>query len=122
MAEYWGWCNIGTSAKNLLKHLLDLPSIPVDLSLESTALSLGLIFPAPSSSSTSSSNPDDQIKSFCQSAIAKLPDVAESVRKGKEKVVMRLVGEVMKESKGTVDARRVREVLLEILRGEGGQS
>lgn len=39
------------------------------------------------------------------------------MRKGKEKVVMRLVGQVMKDSKGTADAKKAREILLSILVG-----
>jgi aspartyl-tRNA(Asn)/glutamyl-tRNA(Gln) amidotransferase subunit B len=44
-----------------------------------------------------------------------LPDVANVIRKGNEKPVMRLVGEVMKRSKGRADPKKARKILLDIL-------
>jgi aspartyl-tRNA(Asn)/glutamyl-tRNA(Gln) amidotransferase subunit B len=44
-----------------------------------------------------------------------LPKEADAVRKGNPKVAMRLVGEVMKRSNGRADAKRAREIILEIL-------
>lgn len=100
---------IGTAAKNLLKHLLDQPSIPSDTDVKLLAADSGFL--APPESST------DALQDLCRSVIEKLPVEADSVRKGKEKVVMRLVGQVMKDSKGTADAKKAREVLLSILVG-----
>ncbi len=47
--------------------------------------------------------------------VAALPREAEKVRQGQGKVVMRLVGEVMKRSGGKVDAKKAAEVLRVIL-------
>lgn len=58
----------------------------------------------------------DDLKALCEDVVQKLPKEAERVRNGNEKVVMRLVGEVMKLSKGSADAKRAREVLLEMLK------
>lgn len=44
-----------------------------------------------------------------------MPKEAEKVRQGQGKVVMRLVGEVMKRSGGKVDARKAGDVLRTIL-------
>lgn len=59
----------------------------------------------------------DDLRSICEAVITKLPKEAERVRQGNEKVVMRLVGEVMKMSKGSADARKAKELLLELLNG-----
>lgn len=48
--------------------------------------------------------------------IEALPDVAAAVRKGNEKVAMRLVGEVMKISGGRADAKKARGVILDLLK------
>lgn len=88
----------------MLKHVVTEP-VAASTSLHSLLANLGL---APSS-------PDD-LAATCEAVITKLPKEAERVRQGNDKVVMRLVGEVMKMSKGSADARRAREVLLEMLR------
>jgi aspartyl-tRNA(Asn)/glutamyl-tRNA(Gln) amidotransferase subunit B len=97
----------GTSAKNLLKHLLDQPFVPPGLDIKSLGTEMGLI--------TSSEDSSDSLKALCEQVIEKLPAEAESVRKGREKVVMRLVGQVMKDSKGTADAQKARTMLLAML-------
>jgi aspartyl-tRNA(Asn)/glutamyl-tRNA(Gln) amidotransferase subunit B len=45
-----------------------------------------------------------------------LPKEAEKVRQGNQKVVMRLVGEVMKMSKGAADAKRAKDMFFELLK------
>jgi aspartyl-tRNA(Asn)/glutamyl-tRNA(Gln) amidotransferase subunit B len=57
----------------------------------------------------------DQLQELCKAVIAKLPKEVESIRKGKVNVIMRLVGQVMKDSKGTADAKKAREILLELI-------
>lgn len=64
--------------------------------------------------STASSAPDDGLRDLCTSVLSSLPDEVAKVRSGKVKVVQRLVGEVMKLSKGKADAKRAREVLLDM--------
>jgi len=46
------------------------------------------------------------------------PEEVKKIRGGNKKVVMRLVGEVMKRSKGKADAKWVREELEKRLSGE----
>lgn len=95
----------GTTGRNVLKHVIGNGSS--GSSLDALLQELGL---APSSESA------DILETICQEVIAKLPKEADKVRKGNDKVVMRLVGEVMKMSKGTADAKRAREVLLGLLK------
>jgi aspartyl-tRNA(Asn)/glutamyl-tRNA(Gln) amidotransferase subunit B len=61
------------------------------------------------------SMPADALEGMCKAAIEKLPREAESVRKGKVKVIMRLVGEVMQQSKGRADAVKAKAVLERLL-------
>lgn len=95
----------GTSAKTLLRHILDHPdctSIPVSELIDQLSLR------AVSSDAAS-------LLDLCQRAIDALPREASSARKGNEKVIMRLVGYVMKESRGTADARAVVAELRDLL-------
>jgi len=62
------------------------------------------------------SAPADDLGTTCRSVIGDLPDVATTIRKGNEKPVMRLVGEVMKRSKGRADPKEARRILMEILK------
>lgn len=55
------------------------------------------------------------LRELCQRAINALPREANSARKGNEKVIMRLVGYVMKESRGTADAQAVAAELRNLL-------
>lgn len=96
----------GTSAKTLLRHILDNPS--------STSLPLSTLIDQLSLRAFSSTD-NSSLATLCESAIDALPREAEAARKGNEKVVMRLVGWVMKESKGTADARAVASQLKEML-------
>lgn len=59
--------------------------------------------------------PSDALDDLCKAAIEKLPREAESVRKGKVKVLMRLVGEVMRQSKGRADAVKTKAILENML-------
>jgi aspartyl-tRNA(Asn)/glutamyl-tRNA(Gln) amidotransferase subunit B len=94
----------GTAGKTLLKHLiaLDTPNRPTISSLiaEHNLRSAA-----------------SDITQLCQKAIESLPKEAEAVRNGNERVVMRLVGYIMKSSGGTADAQKARRILLELLAG-----
>jgi aspartyl-tRNA(Asn)/glutamyl-tRNA(Gln) amidotransferase subunit B len=57
----------------------------------------------------------DALSDACDVAIAGAPDIAEKVRSGKAAAVGPLVGAVMKAMKGSADAAKVRELLLEKL-------
>jgi aspartyl-tRNA(Asn)/glutamyl-tRNA(Gln) amidotransferase subunit B len=57
----------------------------------------------------------DALNEAAVAAIAAAPDIAEKVRGGKAAAVGPLVGAVMKAMKGSADAAKVRELLLEKL-------
>lgn len=57
----------------------------------------------------------DKLEELCKAVIEKLPKEVESIRKGKVNVIMRLVGQVMKDSKGTADAKKAREILVKLI-------
>jgi aspartyl-tRNA(Asn)/glutamyl-tRNA(Gln) amidotransferase subunit B len=52
---------------------------------------------------------------FCEAAVQELSDEAELVRQGNTRVLMKLVGEVMKLSRGRADAQLVRKHLEDML-------
>jgi aspartyl-tRNA(Asn)/glutamyl-tRNA(Gln) amidotransferase subunit B len=62
---------------------------------------------------------DDQIRSWCRAALEGREAVAEDVRAGNEKALGALMGPVMGASGGRADPARVRELLLELIRGDG---
>ena len=95
---------IGTSGKTLLRHLLDHPQ-PASADIWSLVESLKL-----------ASTGDDSLQAACEAVMVKLPTEAESVRRGNDKVVMRLVGQVMKDTSGRADAKKATEILLGMLR------
>jgi len=55
------------------------------------------------------------LQRLCEDAINALPEEANVVRRGNERVIMKLVGKVMKDSRGRADARAVTELLKELL-------
>ncbi|KAI0722383.1 Glutamyl-tRNA amidotransferase B subunit [Cerioporus squamosus] len=93
----------GTSGKNILRHILttrtsDLPSkIAEDLKLLAT------------------SDDGASLEKWCREAIAALPEEADVVRRGNLKVVNKIMGHVMKASRGTAKAQDVRAMLLKLL-------
>ncbi|KDN35709.1 hypothetical protein RSAG8_11388, partial [Rhizoctonia solani AG-8 WAC10335] len=93
----------GTSGKLLMRHLIEtrsqlpLPQIIDDLGLR-----------AASSAS--------ELAALCRTAISMLPKESELVARGNDKVLMKVVGQVMRLSKGTADAQAAREELLRQLR------
>ena len=58
---------------------------------------------------------ESQLEEWCQDAIANNEQAAEDVRNGKMAAIGRLVGHVMKLSKGSVDAKAVQGKLRELL-------
>ena len=57
----------------------------------------------------------DELAAICEQAIEAHPALADKVRNGKIAAVARIVGEVMKITSGTADAKKAREILLAIL-------
>lgn len=93
----------GSTARSVLKHVVENGA--GEDKLEPLLEQLGI---QPSSA--------DDLKALCEAVIAKLPKEAEKVRGGNDKVVMRLVGQVMKDSRGAADAQAARALLLELIR------
>ncbi|SGY14797.1 BQ5605_C013g07105 [Microbotryum silenes-dioicae] len=58
-----------------------------------------------------SSTSSISLEAICHSVIKDLVQESDKVRKGNTKVLMRLVGQVMKESKGVVDAQEAKKIL-----------
>jgi aspartyl-tRNA(Asn)/glutamyl-tRNA(Gln) amidotransferase subunit B len=52
---------------------------------------------------------DEALEKMCAEAIARMPDEVQSYKRGRVKVLDRLVGHVMKSSRGTANARAVAE-------------
>jgi len=95
----------GTTGKAVIRYLVDSDITPPFSSLSDILVDLNL---APVSS--------NDLHSTCEAAIAALPDAADKVRKGKEKAVAKIVGEVMRLRQGRADASGARKIILEILR------
>ncbi|KAF9057833.1 Glutamyl-tRNA amidotransferase subunit B, mitochondrial [Panaeolus papilionaceus] len=101
----------GTSGKLLLRHILDNPSsrrtleIAHDLNL--TALS--------SSSHPSSPSAVSELQSFCETAIAAMPKEVAAVRAGNKNVINKMVGFIMKQTRGRADAVKIKSVLEELI-------
>ena len=56
------------------------------------------------------------LEAWCEQAVAAQPEAAADFRRGKKAAIGRLVGEVMKVSRGQADAKEARERLVEKLR------
>ncbi|WVR09360.1 glutamyl-tRNA(Gln) amidotransferase subunit B, mitochondrial [Kwoniella sp. DSM 27419] len=95
----------GTNGKAILKHLLSAgPTGTPTLTGVLDTLGLG-----------TAATPLD-LTTLAQQAITNQPKSVADYKKGNEKVIMRLVGEVMKLSLGQADARKAKEVLRALLK------
>ena len=106
----------GTSGKFLLKHMLTNPSShsPTRLAneLQLTALSNTS---GSSSQSALSSSPHSELQLLCEAAIQALPSEVAAFRAGNKNVLNKIVGHVMKQSRGRADAKIVRNLVEEIV-------
>jgi len=93
----------GTSGKILLRHMLDhrSPAMPSKLAERLSLLSVR--------------HDSASLEEWCSEAIAALPQEADVVRRGNVKVINKIIGRVMKSSRGTADAQAVKAMLLEML-------
>jgi len=92
----------GSSGKLLLRHMLDNPSTTASTEL---AGHLGLL----------ATREDSVLERLCVQAIADMPEEADAVRRGVPNVVNKLLGQVMKSSKGTTNPQSARRMLLKLL-------
>lgn len=93
-----------TAAKTVVRHIFNtepLISKEKSRSIADIAKELGLL------AQKTTGNLDE----LCAQAMASLPEEVELVKKGNQKVLMKLVGVVMKLSKGSADGRTVRSML-----------
>ncbi|KZT71565.1 Glutamyl-tRNA amidotransferase B subunit [Daedalea quercina L-15889] len=94
----------GTAGKTLLRYMLDKPS---GQTADELARELSLLI-----------EDDDgtALQKWCGEAITALPKQADAVRSGNVNVLNKILGHVMKSSKGRADANAARATLLEMLK------
>ncbi|KAL5508185.1 hypothetical protein ACEPAH_5804 [Sanghuangporus vaninii] len=97
----------GTSGKRLLKHMIEKQSkaAPSAIAQELSLLAL----------ETNNEQTKEFVDKLCKEAIEALPEEAEVVRKGNLRVLNKLVGYVMKASKGRTEAQSIHSRLKNIL-------
>ena len=97
----------GSSGKLIIRLILDNPSskTPEELAREHSLIALD--------------KGDSSIEVWCREVIESNPEAAEAIRAGNPNVVNKLVGRVMKKSRGTTDALSVRRLLLEMITASG---
>lgn len=61
---------------------------------------------------------EDPLIRICEKAVVELTAEVAAVKKGNKNVLNRIVGSVMKESRGRADARRVKEIVERMVCGE----
>ncbi|CAA7258526.1 unnamed protein product [Cyclocybe aegerita] len=107
----------GTSGKFLLRHMLSSPSsdspTKIATGLELIALPASPSF-SPSSQGKGSASPE--LQSLCEAAITALPSEVAALRAGNRNVLNKIVGYVMKQSRGRADAVAVRNLVEELVR------
>jgi len=62
---------------------------------------------------------DSSMEVWCREVVESNSEVADAIRSGNVNVVNKLVGRVMKKSRGTADALSVRKLLLGIITANG---
>ncbi|KAF7789338.1 hypothetical protein EIP86_000282 [Pleurotus ostreatoroseus] len=89
----------GTSGKTILRHILEhrTSALPSVIARDSLLLS--------------TTDSDDTLQKWCDEAIDALQEEAQAVRDGNPNVVNKLVGYIMKRSRGTADAKAARKLL-----------
>lgn len=110
---------LGTTGKQLIRHMLNNPTTDPPLKIAQD-LELLAFSPSISSAFSEGSTPTisdvvDPLIAFCEDAIRLLPSEVAAVKHGNKKVLNKIVGSVMKQSRGRADARRVREIVEELI-------
>ncbi|KAG6844528.1 hypothetical protein H0H87_006184 [Tephrocybe sp. NHM501043] len=108
----------GTSGKLLLRHMLANPSQALPQQI-ATELQLTAFQASPGSmsnlTSPGSSKFSSEIHVICADAIAAMPAEVNAVRKGNKNVLNKIVGRVMKDTRGRADARTLKALLEELI-------
>jgi aspartyl-tRNA(Asn)/glutamyl-tRNA(Gln) amidotransferase subunit B len=105
-----GQCT-STTARSLVKEMVRDGSVLVPYSSSSDPVLALLV-----ERNALALDSDDDLTALCEQIIIDLPKESEKIRKGQEKVLARLVGEVMKRTKGRADAAVAQSELLRLLR------
>ncbi|KAF8873133.1 GatB/GatE catalytic domain-containing protein [Mucidula mucida] len=100
----------GPSAKLVLRHILSNP--PSSASVRQLAVDMNLISMTASSSRTGI-EPD--LSEICRRVIKAMPSEVAALQAGHRNVVNKLVGGVMKETRGRADANTTRSTILSLL-------
>ena len=93
----------GPAGKTILRHIINNSSTATPSAL---AAELSLL---------AGEDTDASLKKWCEAAIQALPKEAEVVRRGNKNVVNKLVGHVMKSSRGAADAKAAKSMLEDML-------
>ncbi|OJT05413.1 Glutamyl-tRNA(Gln) amidotransferase subunit B, mitochondrial [Trametes pubescens] len=93
----------GTSGKTILRHMLSThtPDLPFKIARDLQLVAV--------------SDDGASLEGWCRDAIAALPAEADAVRRGNANVVNKIMGHVMKASRGTAKAQDARAMLLKLL-------
>jgi aspartyl-tRNA(Asn)/glutamyl-tRNA(Gln) amidotransferase subunit B len=109
---------IGTSGKVLLRHMLaERSSLMPSEMAERLQLYAFSSKPSRDVLSSSSTSPSPELESLCAEAISALPEEVEAMRKGSKNVVNKLVGRVMRSSRGRADASAIKVLLEKMIIG-----
>lgn len=95
---------LGTSGKTILRHILTTRSLEMPSAL---AAKLQLL--------TSPDADGSALEEWCIHAIEAMPRESEAIRKGNMNVLNKLLGHVMKTSRGRADAQAARTLLQRLL-------
>ena len=82
-----------------------------------TELQLVALSSTSSLTSTSSSSPTSELHALCERAIVDLPSEVAALRAGNNNVLNKIVGHVMKKSRGRADAVAVKTLVEKIVKG-----
>ena len=90
-----------------MRFMLDKPSskTPEELAKEHSLIALD--------------KSDSSTEVWCREVVKSNPEAADAIRAGNVNVLNKLVGKVMRKSRGTADALSVRKLLLEIIMAGG---
>ncbi|KIK67396.1 hypothetical protein GYMLUDRAFT_37509 [Collybiopsis luxurians FD-317 M1] len=100
------------SAKLLLKQML--LSTP-DKSVKQLATEMDLLTATSSDRKSISANNDDPLREVCIRAVDALPSEVAAIRNGNKNVINKVVGWIMRETKGKVDANQAKAILNQLL-------
>jgi Asp-tRNA(Asn)/Glu-tRNA(Gln) amidotransferase B subunit len=106
----------GTSARYLLRHMLTHPSslTPLEVAIDQQFIN------PPSSPEATSVGDSAEVQRLCEEAITALPQQVKALRSGENKGVLnKIVGYVMKRSRGRADAVAVKKILEDMILGKG---